>query len=158
MTERRSRRPVEGRRSRSPLAVALMIAVAAGALLLHRLDVVPASPAGGGDGEAAILQAFHQHTENLPVEVEGRVQRLLADDLTGSRHQRFILRLDGGHTLLVSHNIDLAQRIPLRADDRVRVRGRYEWNERGGVIHWTHHDPQGRDPGGWIRLGDRTFR
>jgi len=61
--------------------------------------------------------------------------------------------------VLVSHNIDLAPRIDgLRTGDRVDVRGEYEWNARGGVIHWTHHDPQGRHPGGWLRHRGRLYQ
>jgi hypothetical protein len=26
------------------------------------------------------------------------------------------------------------------------------------VIHWTHDDPDGRHPGGWVRYGDRVYR
>ncbi|MGD8631033.1 MAG: DUF3465 domain-containing protein [Gammaproteobacteria bacterium] len=84
------------------------------------------------------------------VEVAGRVARLLADDEEGSRHQRFILEVESGQTLLVSHNIDLAKRLPLARNDQVALRGRYEWNDRGGVVHWTHHDPAGRLQGGWV--------
>ena len=85
------------------------------------------------------------------VELSGTVQRLLSDDNEGSRHQRFILRLgQQQRTLLIAHNIDLAERVPLRRGDSVRLRGRYESNDRGGVIHWTHHDPQGFNSGGWI--------
>ena len=74
----------------------------------------------------------------------GTVLRVLADDNSGSRHQRFILRLDSGQTVMVAHNIDLAPRIAsLRAGDRVGFSGEYEWNAQGGVIHWTHHDPAG---------------
>jgi hypothetical protein len=58
----------------------------------------------------------------------------------------------------VSHNIDLVPRVPLALDDSVEFRGRYEWNEQGGVIHWTHHDPQGDRPGGWIRHAGRLYR
>jgi hypothetical protein len=102
------------------------------------------------DGADAVEQAFLNRTSDLVVEVEGAVERLLADDNDGSRHQRFIVRLAGGRTLLVAHNIDLAERVPLGVGDRVRLRGEYEWSERGGVLHWTHHDPGGRRVGGWI--------
>ena len=84
--------------------------------------------------------------------------RILPDDNVGSRHQRFIVTLESGHTVLLSHNIDLAPRVPLAQGDRVVFRGEYEWNERGGVVHWTHHDPGGRRPGGWIRHRGETYR
>lgn len=108
-------------------------------------------------GDAAVEAAFESESSGRMLEVGGDVDRLLADDLQGSRHQRFILRLESGRTLLVSHNIDLAPRVPLEPGDRLEVRGQYEWNERGGVLHWTHHDPQGRRPGGWIRHRGRVF-
>jgi len=76
----------------------------------------------------------------------------------GDRHQRFILRLSSGQTLLIVHNLDLAPRAPVERGSRATVRGEYEWNEQGGVIHWTHHDPDGRRPGGWIRVGKRVVR
>ena len=93
------------------------------------------------------------------VEGVGTVDRLLRDDLDGSRHQRFILSLSSGHTLLVSHNIDLASRIAdLEEGDVVMFRGQYEWNDRGGILHWTHHDPDGRRQGGWLQHHDETYR
>ena len=30
--------------------------------------------------------------------------------------------------------------------------------ERGGVLHWTHHDPDGRRPGGWLEHEGRRYR
>ncbi len=103
-----------------------------------------------GAGSGAVEAAFAAQRSGQWVETTGSVARLLADDEEGSSHQRFILELDSGHTLLVSHNIDLARRLPLARNDRVVLRGRYEWNARGGVVHWTHHDPDGRQQGGWI--------
>jgi hypothetical protein len=48
------------------------------------------------------------------------VKAILRDDNEGSRHQKFILSLDNGLTVLVAHNIDLAPRIDhLRKGDRV---------------------------------------
>ena len=89
----------------------------------------------------------------------GTVVRVLSDDNDGSRHQRFILRLAGGRTLLIAHNIDLAPRIPgIRAGDTAEFYGEFRSNPEGGVIHWTHHDPQGRHPGGWLRHKGRTYQ
>lgn len=106
----------------------------------------------------AIVQAYQQQRSDLMVEISGRVNKLLKDDNKGSRHQRFLLRLTNGHTLLVAHNIDLAPRAPLNQGDQVTVRGEYEWNDKGGVLHWTHHDPRGKHPGGWIQHNGQRYQ
>ena len=92
------------------------------------------------------------------IEVTGFVRRLLSDDDDGSRHQRFVIDIGAGWTLLIAHNIDLVERIPLGMGDRVRVRGMYEWNDLGGLVHWTHLDPQGLVDGGWIQYRRRVFK
>ena len=81
----------------------------------------------------------------------------MSDDNDGSRHQRFIVDIGDGWTLLIAHNIDLAQRVPLGMGDRVQVRGMYEWNELGGLVHWTHHDPMGIEDGGWVRYRRKDY-
>lgn len=112
-----------------------------------------------GLAEEDVEQLFREQRSGLIVEFVGEVSRVLADDREGSRHQRFIVELESGHTVLVSHNIDLAPRVDsIAAGDAVVVRGQYEWNERGGVVHWTHHDPDGSRQGGWIQHGGRTYR
>jgi len=94
-----------------------------------------------------------------PAKGSGTVVRVLSDDNDGSRHQRFILELASGRTLLIAHNIDLAPRIPgIRKGDKVEFHGEFRSNPQGGVIHWTHHDPQGRHPGGWLRHRGRTYQ
>ncbi|MEE4360039.1 MAG: DUF3465 domain-containing protein [Pseudomonadales bacterium] len=111
------------------------------------------------DGDAIITAAFRDRREDLQVRADGIVAQVLADDRDGSRHQRFILRLASGHTVLVAHNIDLAPRIDgLRTGDRVAFNGVYEWNPRGGVVHWTHHDPQGRHEAGWLEHEGRRYQ
>ena len=88
----------------------------------------------------------------------GTVSRILSDDNEGSRHQRFIVRLSSGSTLLIAHNIDLAPRVrSLQVGDTVSFYGEYESNDRGGVIHWTHHDPRGSHVGGWIEHKGRRY-
>ena len=109
-------------------------------------------------GDAAIAEAFRRRESGVWVESSGVIERLLADDREGSPHQRFLMRLADGRTLLVAHNLDLAPRVPVHPGDRIRFRGEYAWNDRGGVIHWTHRDVRGGGPGGWIELRGRTYR
>ena len=111
-----------------------------------------------GQGADPIAEAMRAQRSGVVVETTGRVEKLLPDDRDGSRHQRFILELDSGDTVLVAHNIDLAPRAPIERGDLVEVRGQYEWDDLGGVLHWTHHDPGGRRPGGWIKVDGETYR
>ena len=92
------------------------------------------------------------------IEASGLVRRLLPDDSDESRHQRFVLDMRNGQTILVAHNIDLAKRVPLGMGSRIRVRGLYEWNDMGGLVHWTHHDPLGVEDGGFIKYRTRVYR
>ncbi|WP_417618269.1 DUF3465 domain-containing protein [Oceanisphaera sp.] len=106
-----------------------------------------------------IALAYQNRQSDVQVEGSGRVARLLADDNKGSRHQRFLLALPSGQTLLIAHNIDLAPRIDgLKVGDTVAFYGEYEWNDKGGVVHWTHHDPRGRHPGGWLKHNGRVYQ
>lgn len=109
--------------------------------------------------EGALAGAFKDKRSNVQVEGEGVVARVLADDNDGSRHQRFVLRLASGQTVLIAHNIDIAPRIAeLKRGDSVRFHGEYVWNEEGGVVHWTHHDPEGRHTAGWLKHNGRTYQ
>jgi hypothetical protein len=105
-----------------------------------------------------LLSAYENRQSNIPVEGSGVVVKILPDDLQGSRHQRFILRLSSGQTVLIVHNIDLAPRVAaLREGDTVEFRGEYEWNSKGGVVHRTHHDPHGRHQAGWLKHNGSTY-
>ncbi len=117
------------------------------------------APQRAAPGDDPLASAFENQQSDVPVTGEGRVIRILGDDTLGDRHQRFILELDSGQSLLIAHNIDVAPRIDsLRAGDTVAFSGMYEWNDKGGVVHWTHHDPQGQHEAGWIRHQGRTYQ
>jgi len=109
-----------------------------------------------------VLQKIRAAADNPDAQfwlsIQGKVIKLLKDDRHGSQHQKFLIQLAPDITLLVAHNIDLAKRIPVRVGDQINLRGRYEWNNRGGMIHWTHHDPKGKKQGGWIKLYGKTYR
>jgi hypothetical protein len=125
------------------------------------------APVSGGEaesatasaGDAAIADAFRQQRSDVPVSGEGVVTRVLADDRDGSPHQRFLLELGNGQIVLVAHNIELAPRIEgLRVGDRVGFAGEYVWNDKGGLVHWTHRDPRGGHPAGWLRHAGRLYQ
>lgn len=109
--------------------------------------------------DVLIAEAFRNGRSNVQLGGEGRVTRILPDDNNGSRHQKFLLELESGHTLLIAHNIDLAPRVEsLREGEVIEFYGEYEWNQKGGVIHWTHHDPKGVHPGGWLKYQGRVYK
>ncbi len=106
----------------------------------------------------SVQTAYAQQRSDVQIKQSGKVVKILPDDLKGSKHQRFILQ-SGQQSILVAHNIDLAAKINnLKVGDTVEFYGEYEWNERGGVIHWTHHDPAGRHIGGWLKHRGKTYQ
>ncbi len=109
------------------------------------------APDGIATGDLALRDAWRREARDVPIEIRAVVVKLLKDDRAGLRHQRFLVRA-AGLSLLVAHNIDLAPRAPVQVGDTVRLRGEYVWNDKGGVLHWTHHDPRGRHAPGFIEV------
>jgi hypothetical protein len=105
-----------------------------------------------------ITNAYQNRLSDVQVRGTGIVKKTLRDDNEGSRHQKFILRMASGESILIAHNIDLAPKITsLKSGDEVEFYGEYEWNSKGGVVHWTHHDPRGRHVGGWLKHNGRKY-
>lgn len=116
------------------------------------------SSASAINSDSQLEAAFRNRQSDLQTQGVGTVIHVLPDDNKGSRHQRFLIELNSGLTLLVAHNIDLAPRIPgLRKGDTVGFYGEYEWTEKGGVMHWTHHDPGGRHADGWLEHQGKRY-
>lgn len=147
-------------RKRKRNSLLTLLAVIGVLLLQHYYpaDTEVAPDPIGHDAGNDVVDAWNNKRSRVWMEVGGRIVRDLPDDNEGSRHQRFILDVGDGHTVMVAHNIDLAERVPASRGDRIELRGRYEWNEKGGVLHWTHHDPNGRIEGGWIRSDGDLYR
>jgi hypothetical protein len=129
-------------------------------LYLSGISIDDVSQPAVADNTSTTLQnAYNRQLSDIQLEGEGVVIKVLPDDLDGSRHQRFILKLAHGQTVLIAHNIDLADKIQsLKKGDRVEFNGEYEWNARGGVIHWTHHDPADRHVHGWLKHRGITYQ
>lgn len=116
------------------------------------------SPAASPD-DAAIVQDFQGHRSNVEVTAGGTVVTILPDRSSSTGvHEQFIMRLtSGGITLEVEHNLSIGRRVPVNQGDSVIVHGEYIWNSKGGLIHFTHHDPQGTHEGGYIKDKGGTY-
>ncbi|MDP2671157.1 MAG: DUF3465 domain-containing protein [bacterium] len=86
-----------------------------------------------------VEEAFARRLHGVPLTVSGKVTRILTDDTDDTPHQRFIIEPEGGHTVLVAHNLKRAYRVPVKVEEEVEVHGSYVWNKYGGLIHNTHH-------------------
>ena len=97
---------------------------------------------------------FAERRSNVEVTVDATVTRLLTDDTGPSgTHQRFIVQVAGAtQTLLIDNNVDIGRRVPVAVGDPVTIHGEYVWNAEGGLVHFTHHDPQRTHEDGWIEL------
>lgn len=144
-----------------PVTAAVLILLGLASIYSRIITVGPnqSLTTSSSAADKAISNAYQAQQSGVQVGGEGVVERVLSDDDHGSRHQRFTLRLASGQTLLISHNTDIAPRIEaLRIGDRVAFHGQYEWNAEGGVIHWTHHDPDGQHVSGWLKYNGRVYQ
>ncbi len=105
-----------------------------------------------------VLQAQSQRAKKVEVLFSARVKRLLADDTRGLPHQQFLLQLDNGSTVKVAHDTKYAPRVPIRAGDILTIKGEYIWNQKGGVVHWTHRSDTPRHEGGYIDFAGQRYQ
>ena len=101
-----------------------------------------------------VIQAFKAQQSERQVQGCGTIIKALPDDNKGSRHQKILIELDGirpRQSILLVHNIDLAPRVAkVTKGTALKFYGEYVYNDKGGLVHWTHHDPAARHQGGWI--------
>ncbi len=109
-------------------------------------------------GASSVEELYANRQSGVMVEFEGMVVKVLSDDNDGSRHQRFIVKISDRQTVLIAHNIDVAPRVPIQANRNITIYGQYEWNEKGGVVHWTHADSYGTHEGGWIEFQGKVYQ
>lgn len=105
-----------------------------------------------------LAYAYDRQLSDIQVQGEGIVEKVLRDDTKGLAHQRIIVRIGPAHTVLIAHNIDLAPRVEnIKKGDRLEFCGEYEWNNKGGVVHWTHHDPKKKHTDGWLMHDGKRY-
>jgi hypothetical protein len=118
--------------------------------------------AGASAPNAEIYAAWQQHRSPVEVSANGTIVKVLG--IRGGRsgrHEGFLVHLSGNEahdlTIRVEDNVDLTGPIPLHAGDAVELRGEYIFDPRGGILHYTHRDPRGRHPSGYVRVNGRMY-
>lgn len=141
------------------ILVVLIIGIALYGVFVKTPGILQPNSEQRTSNDQQIVNAFQNRQSDLQVGGSGVVIKTLPDDTVGSKHQKFILKLLSGQTLLIAHNIDLAPRInSLRNGDTIEFYGEYEWNSKGGVLHWTHRDPAGRHVHGWLKHQGKMYQ
>jgi hypothetical protein len=110
---------------------------------------------------AFVCQSFSSQASKQEVLAEGRIAYVLGTSNGPSgEHEGFLLKLSGDCDLLVrvETNVDITGPVPLRAGETVTVKGEYEFEPTGGVVHWTHHDPAGRHIGGYVLAAGKLYQ
>lgn len=113
-----------------------------------------------GPNDAALCRAFAQHASGVEVTVGGTVTGLLGTRTGPSGpHEGFFLYVDGGcdANVRVETNVAFTGPIPLHAGERVVVKGEYEYDGLGGVVHFTHREREGHHPGGFVEVGGTYY-
>ena len=85
-----------------------------------------------------------------------RVTRMLGvrSSYSGA-HEGFIIAAEQ-QSIRVEDNVDITGPIPLHRGDTVSLLGQYECDD--GVIHWTHRDPRGEHPAGYIEVHGQRYQ
>lgn len=126
-------------------AIAVLTVMICGALLWQSRPGYRIEP-----GIKTVQDAYRYHQTDVMAEVTGTVARILVDDRDDTRNQKFIMRLANGQSLLVLHDQVSSDRVPVKIDDTVLVRGEYQWTETGGTLRFTQRDYSPRRMHGWI--------
>ena len=106
-----------------------------------------------------IVSAYHASLP-APVDFEATVTsapRFFYGRFTHAEHEAFDVQSAAGPVEVVD-NVNIAQPVPVRRGDSVEIAGEMVHDPgRLPVVHWTHHDPSGKRPGGFIRYEGRIY-
>lgn len=76
---------------------------------------------------------------------------------THAEHEAFEVATRAG-SLEIVDNVAIAPRVPVSPGDRIEVRGELVHDPgRGAIVHWTHRDPAGKHPDGFIQFRGQTY-
>lgn len=107
--------------------------------------------------QSQLLEAQASRAKKVEIIFSARVKKILRDDTRGLPHQRLLLAVDNGSTVLLAHDIKYAPKVPVQVGDLLTIKGEYIWNPKGGVVHWTHRSDTPRHEGGYVELEGQRY-
>ena len=127
-----------------------------GALALSALAGLVAACGGADNQQLYDAAQNHAPTE---VTVSGTVTAILPDAPAGADgpHERFDADFGQGITCEIDHNLSLAPRAPLGVGTQVVVKGQYEPDPSGCVIHYTHHSTSRSHESGYVEVAGQQY-
>ena len=139
---------------RSILSALLLVASLSSATSLFSTNAFADAPAG----QEQIIEAQESGRGLSFVEVKNvQVVQVLPDEVSANQHQKWMVKLANGRTLLCVYNIDITQRVPIQVGDTVSMGGQYIFTHAGGLIHWLHADPRAERPNGYVDLNGTRY-
>ncbi|HKU66294.1 MAG TPA: DUF3465 domain-containing protein [Candidatus Baltobacteraceae bacterium] len=106
------------------------------------------------------LQSAYAGTRPAEVTFDARVAtapHFFYGSNTHAMHEAFDAQTAAGRVEIVD-NVRIAPRVPVQPGDRIEVRGEMVHDPgRLPVVHWTHHDPDGRHQDGFIRCRGQVY-
>lgn len=114
------------------------------------------APVNANDSD--IIRAVNdQRRVNFVEGADMVVTKVLPDDNSGAKHQKWTVRLSNGKLLQAVYNLDMCPHVPLKVGDVVSMGGEFIWTGGGGLIHWLHHDPRGNRPDGYVFVNGEYY-
>jgi hypothetical protein len=112
-----------------------------------------------GPNDVAVCAALRQQRSGVEVIADGTVAYVPTYAAPSGEHEGFFIRLRSGcaATLRVETNTAFTGPIPLRVGERVIVKGEFDYDADGGVIHWTHRAFGSHHASGYVEAGGRFY-
>jgi len=108
--------------------------------------------------DSQIVQAYEaKRRVNFVEGAKMEVVKLLPDDNSGLKHQKWVVRLSNGKLMQAVYNTDMCPYVPLQVGDVVAMGGMFLWTGNSGMIHWLHHDPRGNRPDGYVMVNGKYY-
>lgn len=110
--------------------------------------------------DALLCSAYRAAASHVEVLADGYVvQGLGTQHGPSGEHEGFLLRLRSGCALVVrvETNIAFTGPIPLHDGEYVTVKGEYEYDAGGGVLHWTHRAFRSHHASGYVEAAGRLY-